>query len=86
MIRYGIYDPLDVRLFNRLGLGFSHLREHMFRHNFADTLNPLCSCCLETEDTEHYFLRCQSNFSLHTTLVIDLNNISSVEYSNLRQF
>ena len=61
MIRYGIYDPLDVRLFNRLGLGFSHLREHMFRHNFADTLNPLCSCCLETEDTEHYFLCCKNN-------------------------
>ena len=56
---YGIYDPLGVRLLNRLRLGFSHLREHKFRHNFADTLNPLCSCSLEMEDAEHYFLRCR---------------------------
>ena len=72
---YGIYDPLGIRLLNRLRLGFSHLREHKFRHNFADTLNPLCSCSLETEDTEHYFLRCQNNLSFRITLMNDLNNI-----------
>ena len=76
-VTYGIYDPLGVRLLNRLRLGFSHLREHKFRHNFADTLNPLCSCSLETEDTEHYFLRCQNNLSLRTTLMNDLNNINT---------
>ena len=27
------------------------LRERKFRHNFADTLNLLCSSSLETEDT-----------------------------------
>ena len=68
---YGIYDPLGVRLLNRLRLGFSHLREHKFRHNFADTLNPLCSCSLETEDTEYYFLRCQNNLSFRTTLNVN---------------
>ena len=52
----GIYDPLGIRLLNRLRLGFSHLREHRFKHNFADTLNPLCSCSLENDNTEHYFL------------------------------
>ena len=35
---YGIYDPLGVTLLNRLCLGFSHLREHKFKHNFVDTL------------------------------------------------
>ena len=45
---YGIYDPLGVRLLNRLRLGFSHLRKHKFRHNFADTLNLLCLCSLAT--------------------------------------
>ena len=74
---YGIYDLLGVRLLNRLRLGFSHLREHKFRHNLADTLNPLCSCTLETEDTEHYFLRCQNNISFRTTLMDDLNNINT---------
>ena len=74
---YGIYDPLCVRLLDRLCLGFSHLREHKFRHNFVDTLNLLCSCCLETEDTEHYFLCCQNNLSLCTTLMNDLNNVNT---------
>ena len=72
---YGIYDPLGIRLLNRLRLDFVHLREHKFRHKFADTLNPLCSCCLETEDTEHYFLRCHNNLSFRATLMNDLNNI-----------
>ena len=39
-----IYDPLGIKLLTRLRLGFSHLSEHKFRHNFADSLNPLCSC------------------------------------------
>ena len=53
---YGIFDQLGVRLLNRLRLGSSHLSEHKFRYNFADTLNPLCSCSLETKNKEHYFL------------------------------
>ena len=44
-----IYDPLGIKLLNRLRVDFSHLNEHKFRHNFDDTLNPLCSCSLETE-------------------------------------
>ena len=74
---YAIYDPLRVRLLNRLRLGFSHLREHKFRHNFAESLNPLRSCSLETEDAEHYFLHCQNNLSFRTTLMNHLNNINT---------
>ena len=74
---YGIYDPLGVKLLNTLRLGFCHLREHEFRHNFVDTLNPLSSCSLKTEDKEHYFLRCQNNLSLLTTLMNDLKNINT---------
>ena len=71
----GIYDPIGVRLLNRLRLAFSHLKENKFTHNFDDTLNPTCS--LEIEDTEHYFLRSQNNLSFHTTLMNDLNNINT---------
>ena len=39
---YEIYDPLGIRLLNRLRLDFSYLRGHKFRHNFTDTLNPSC--------------------------------------------
>ena len=73
----GIYDPFGVKLINRLRLGFSHLREHKFRYNFADTVNPLCSCTLETENTEHFFLRCENNLSARTTLMNELSNISN---------
>ena len=36
----------SIKLLTRLRPGFSHLSEHKFRHNFADSLNPLCSCSL----------------------------------------
>ena len=52
-----IYKPRGTKLLTRLRLGFAHVLEHIFRHNFADTLNPLCSCSLETESTLHFFTR-----------------------------
>ena len=45
-------------MLTRLRLGFSHLREHKFRHVFKDQLNPLCYYSIEAETTTHYFLRC----------------------------
>ena len=52
---YRIHNPVGIKLLNRLRVGFSHLQEHNFRHNFADTLNNLCACALETECTEQFF-------------------------------
>ena len=63
-----IYDPLGIKLLHRLQLSFSHLREHKFRHNFADTVNPLCSCYLETESTEYCIIRYHNYVTLRTTL------------------
>ena len=60
---YGIYDPFEVKLINK--------------HNFSDYMNPLCSCTLETENTEHFFLSCQNNLSASTILMNELNNISN---------
>ena len=54
---YKMYDPLAIKLLTRLTLGFSHLSEDKFRHNFAESLNPLYSCSLEAEST--LLLRCQ---------------------------
>ena len=72
---YVIYVRFGVRLINRLRLGFNHLREHKLRHNFVDTVNPLCSCTLETEITERFFLRCQSSLSARLTFKNEVNNI-----------
>ena len=64
---YSIYDTLGIKLLHRLRLGFSHLREHKFTHNVADTMNPLCSCYLEIESTEYYTLPqlCHLSHSLY---------------------
>ena len=73
---YKIYDPLGIKSLTRLRLGFSHLSEHKFRHNFAGSLNPLCSCSLETESTLHFFLRWQNYTTLRRALMTDLKNIN----------
>ena len=73
---YGIFDPIGLKFLTRLRLNLSHLREHKFRHNFQDTLNPLCSCKnLETETTGHYLLRCDFYTNIRTTLLENLVRI-----------
>ena len=72
---FSIHHAVVVKLLIRLRLGFSHLRENKFRHNFHNTLNPLCSCSLEPETTSHYLLRCHKFSSSRLALMNDLNPI-----------
>ena len=72
---YRIYDSLGIKLFHRLRLGFCHLHEYSFRDNFADTVNPLCSCYLEIESTEYYPLPQLCNF--RKILMNESNSINS---------
>ena len=72
---YNIFDPIGLKLLTRLRLGFSHLSEHKFRHNFQESLNPFCSCSWEIEDTIHYLLHCH-HFSEHRINLI--NSVKSV--------
>ena len=55
---FAIHDNNGITLLTRLRLNFSHLNEHKFRHNFLDTLNPMCSCGFEPETTAHFLLCC----------------------------
>ena len=41
---YYCHNPKGIKLLTRLRLGLSHLREHKFKHNFQDCLNPICLC------------------------------------------
>ena len=43
------YDPFGVKVFKRLRL-------QKFRHGFGDTVNPICECNAEIEDTEHFII------------------------------
>ena len=55
---FNVYNAKGIKLLTRLRAGFSHLKEHKFRHNFVDTINPLCSCGNFAEPTTHFFLHC----------------------------
>ena len=51
----------------------SHLREHKFKHNFQDFLNPICSCGLDIESTSYFLLHCPSLRDERSTLLSTLN-------------
>ena len=64
---------MGIKLLNRLRVDFSHLNEH----KFADTLNTLCSCSLETESMAHFFLHCRYYNNIRITLINELNDIDN---------
>ena len=55
---FNISDLVGLKLLTHLRVNLSHLRQHKFRHNFLDILNPICSCNIEAESISHYLLRC----------------------------
>ena len=74
---FNIIDPDGLKLLTRLRVQLSHLKEHKYRHNFVDTLNPICNCgLLEIESTSHYLLRCLFFSDQRKTL---LDSISAVK-------
>ena len=74
---FGVAEIYGIKLLTRLRVGLSHLREHEFRYNFQDTINPLCSCSLEIESTSHFFLRCQNFITPRTNLMNELCKFDS---------
>ena len=70
-----MFDPQGIKLLTRLRVRLSHLREHKFLNNFLDTPNPLCSCNVENETTNHYLLRCPFYSHLRNAL---LDNIIEI--------
>ena len=56
-------------------MDLSPLRAHKFRHNFRDTSDPFCTVCESIEDTEHFFLQCQSFRLERVNLTQSISNI-----------
>ena len=73
---YNIHDPIGLKYLTRLRVNISHLREHKFRHNFQDTVNPLCSCSLEIESVSHFLLRCP--FFAHDRKILLDNLVNTI--------
>ena len=67
---YNIHNPLGIKYLTRLRIGFSHLKEHKFRHNFQDSIDPMCSCNSGIETTAHFLLQCP-NFNTQRQTLFD---------------
>ena len=63
------------KLTTRLRVGLSLLREHKFKLSFQDTLNLICSCGFDDEQTSHYVLHCPMYNDESHTLLRTIKNI-----------
>ena len=59
---YNIHNPFGVKYLTRLRIRFSHLKGHKFKHNFQNSIDPMCSCSSGIETMIHFFLHC-TNFN-----------------------
>ena len=57
---FGIHDPKGLSYLTQLRVGLSKLNFHKFKHNFRDTVNPMCPTSDGIEYTEHFLLLCPS--------------------------
>ena len=74
---FSIHNPVGVKLLTRLRLQLSHLNDHKFRHDFEDTISPMCSCNTEIKNNEHFLMRCHFYSSQKLELFYKLKKINS---------
>ena len=74
---FGCHNLKGIKYLTRLRLGLSHLHEHKFKNNFQDTLNPLCTCGCDVENTCHFLLHCPNFLTERITLLNKIINIDS---------
>ena len=80
---HSLGHPRGIKLLSQPRLGFTHPREHKFKHGFQDSLNPFCIGGKgEVEASSHYLLHC-CNYS-EERLVL-LNTIKNIDMSILQQ-
>ena len=72
---YNIHDPKGLSILTQLRVGLSKLNFHKFKHNFNDTLNPLCPINDGIEDTEHFLLLCHAYDTDRRDLLSSVNAI-----------
>ena len=55
---FGIHDSIGLSYLTQLRAGLSKLNFHKIKHNFRDTINPMCPTNDSIETTEHFLLLC----------------------------
>ena len=79
---YNCHNPKGGKLITRLRLGLSHLREHKFKHNLQDSINPLCNCGHDIESTTHYLLHCPLFANERSTFFSTLSSLDCTPLDN----
>ena len=72
---YGIYNPKGISYLTQLRVGLSKLNYHKFKHNFVDTVSPMCPANDGIEDIEHFLLLCHSFNNNRRSLLASVNEV-----------
>ena len=72
---FNVHNAKGIKLLTRLRVGFIHLKEYKFRHNFVDAINPLCCCGKFVESTTNFFLHCTHFSNQRLTLINKIKDI-----------
>ena len=75
---YGISKPKGISYLTQLRVGLSNLNYHKFKHNFADTVSPMCLANDGIEDTEHVCC-----YATPLTIIDVVSSPVSMKYSRL---
>ena len=78
-----IHNTKGTKLLTRPRLNVSHLNENKFTHRFADSVEPMCKCGLETETTLNVFLRCWLYSMTRTELLDVASSLTNYPYEKL---
>ena len=71
--------PIGLSYLTQLRVGLSKLRFHKFKHNFRDSINPMCPTNDGIETTEHFLLLCPA-------FEIECRNLLARVFDLLRPF
>ena len=81
---FRIHDPTGLSYLTQLRVGLSKVNFHKFKHNFRDTINPMCPSNDGIEDTEHFLLLCPSFEESRRDLLADVSSLlQPLGYANL---
>ena len=72
---YNCHNLKGVKLITRLRVGLSHLGEHKLKHNFQDSINPLCNYAHDIESTTHFLLHCPLFVNERSTFFSTLSSL-----------
>ena len=72
---FQIHDPTGLSYLTQLRVGLSKLNFHKFKHNFRDTINPMCPTNDGIEDMEHFLLLCPSLEVPHRDLLAGVSTL-----------